>query len=187
MRASEELPGRLKRCPGAAHNGGASIQEAAMSIPVRTLIAAGALAAAATAGAGTVEVAAVHPSSYTDAGNAVWQERENVEALSRHLQALGQRWLAPDQKLAIELLDVDLAGSLQLRGAAPVRTVRGSTDFPRIQLRYTLTAPGQASRSGEEDIRDIQYARGLAGYRSQPLYYEKRMLENWFAERFAAR
>jgi hypothetical protein len=154
---------------------------------IRTLIAAGSFAAATAAGAGTVDVIPVNPSNYTDAGNAVWEERENVEALGRHLQALGQRWLPADQKLAIELLDVDLAGTLQVRGAGPVRTVRGTTDFPRIKLRYTLSTPGQASRVGEEDIRDIQFGRGLPSYRNQPLAYEKRLLENWFAERFAAR
>jgi hypothetical protein len=156
-----------------------------MSIAVRTLIATALSGATAAAGAATVEVAFADPARYTDAGNAVWEERQNVEALGRHLQALGQR-LAADQKLAIELLDVDLAGTLQLRGAGPVRIVRDRTDTPRIRLRYTLSAPGQAARSGEEEIRDIAFARGLPSYRNQPLHYEKRMLEAWFAERFAA-
>jgi len=155
-----------------------------MSIAVRTLVAA-ALLGASAAGAASVAVAFVEPSRYTDAGNAVWEERQNVEALGRHLEALGQR-LPAGQTLTIQLLDVDLAGTLQLRGGWPVRIVRDRTDGPRIKLRYMLSAPGQAARSGEEELRDIAFARGLPSYRNQPLHYEKRLLDAWFAERFAA-
>jgi hypothetical protein len=156
-----------------------------MPIPARTLVAAALLALGSAAGAGTVDVAFVNPSNYTDAGNSVWDERQNLDTLARHLQALGQR-LPADQVLKVELLDVDLAGTLQLRGTNQVRLVRGRTDFPRMQLRYTLSTPGQPVRVGEEWISDIDYARSsVSAQRNTPLYYEKRMLERWFTERFA--
>lgn len=157
-----------------------------MHTHVRTLVATTLLALGGAAGAGTVEVALVNPSNYTDAGNSVWDERQNLDALTRHLQALGQRLLPADQTLKVELLDVDLAGTVTLRGGNSTRIVRGRTDFPRIQLRYSLSAPGQPVRVAEEDVRDIDYARGLrSAYRDQSLYYEKRMLERWFTQRFA--
>ena len=157
-----------------------------MPIHARTLIATTLLALGSAAGAGTVEVAFVNPSNYTDAGNAVWDERQNLDALARQLQALGQRVLPADVTLKVELLDVDLAGTLETRRAGPTRIVRGRTDFPRIQLRYTLSAPGQPVRVAEENLSDIDYARGLrSAYRDQSLYYEKRMLERWFTQRFA--
>jgi hypothetical protein len=156
-----------------------------MHTPARTLIATALLALGGAAGAGTVEVAFVNPSNYTDAGNAVWEERQNLDALARHLESLGRRMLPSDAALKVELLDVDLAGTLELRGTNPTRIVRGRTDFPRIQLRYSLSAPGQPVRTADEDVRDIDYARGpRSTRRDQPLYYEKRMLERWFTQRF---
>jgi hypothetical protein len=140
-----------------------------------------------TASAGTVEVAFVDPENFADAGNAAWEERENIEALGRHLQALG-RQLPAGHALRIEVLDVDLAGSIRARGIGGVRTVNGRSDFPRMKLRYTLDVPGQPSRTDEEVLSDIDYARGLSAARSsQPLHYEKRMLGEWFARRFAPR
>lgn len=157
-----------------------------MPMLARTLVATALVAAGPLALAGRVDVAFVNLSDYTDAGNAVWEERPNAEALARHLQALGARHLPAGHVLAVELLDVDLAGALDIRGAGPVRTVRGNTDFPRIKLRYTLSAPGRPAVTREEEVRDILFTRGLSTDRNQPLHYEKRMLERWFAERFAA-
>jgi hypothetical protein len=156
-----------------------------MSLLARTLAAAALAAAAMPTIAGRVDVA-VAPSNFTDAGNAVWEERPNAEALARHLQRLGERHLPADHVLSVELLDLDLAGTLDLRGTGPVRTVRGRTDFPSIRLRYTLSAPGRPAVTREEEVRDIQFTRGLSSDRNQPLAYEKRMLDRWFAERFAA-
>jgi len=142
---------------------------------------------AGTAAAGTVDVQLVNPGNYTDAGAAVWEEHDNAQALARHLQALGQKWLPADQRLKVELLDVDLAGTVRHGGREPLRTVRGGADFPRIHLRYSLQAPGRAAISGEDHLSDINYTRHVGQYRanSEALYYEKRMLDEWFKQRFA--
>ena len=141
------------------------------------------LALSCAAGAGTVEVSYVNPANYTDAGSSSIDERANVEELGRYLQKLGER-LPAGYVLKVDLLDVDLAGSVRATRPGSVRTVRGGADFPRVQLRYTLQAPGQAPRGGEEAISDINYTFGVASVRSEPLYYEKRMLERWFTQRF---
>lgn len=56
-----------------------------------------------------------------------------------------------------------------------------------MTLRYTLSAGGQATLRGEERVTDMSYTRRIADFGTRdPLRYDKRMLQTWFRERFAA-
>src|SRR4051794_38864780 len=105
-----------------------------------------ALIAACSSGAfvGTVQVSYVNPSKFLDAGNSAWDEKDNLNALARFMERLGRDFLPTDQTLRIEVLDVDLAGSVRV--GSSIRTVRGRADWPRINVRYTLEADGQPQR-----------------------------------------
>lgn len=146
------------------------------------------LAAASSAtSAGTVSVSFIQPKDYWDAGNTSFDEDANLKALAAHLQRLGQRLLPADQSLEIEVLQVDLAGTVKssLFPGRPVRTITGGTDWPRLHLRYSLQAAGKAAVRGEEWVSDLDYTHGLARRSdNEALYYEKRMLEQWFKARF---
>ena len=137
--------------------------------------------------AGTVQVDFVNPSNYTDAGVSQWDERDNMEALRRHLQSLGQKLLPAAHSVRVEVLDLDLAGTTRPVPSGPyVRVVRGTADFPRIKLRYTVQIPGQPARAAEEVLSELNYTHPAASTRrNEPLYYEKRMLEAWFRSRIA--
>jgi hypothetical protein len=140
--------------------------------------------------AGEVKVSFARQSGYTDAGQSPWDEQATIEALAKHLRTLGQRLLPADQVLKIEVLDVDLAGAVRpsRRAGQPLRIVNGGADGPRIKLRYALETPGQALLSGEESVTDMDYAHGLGASRaSEPLRYEKHMLDTWFKARFVER
>jgi hypothetical protein len=156
---------------------------------VRTLLLSALFAGVASAvSAGTVDVSFVNPSSFEDAGTTSWEEQANLNALAAHLAALGQRLLPAHHTLKVEVLDVDLAGSVRpSRGGSSVRVLRGGADWPRIKLRYVLQAEGKTVSQGEEWVADTDYARGVASaYRDSPsLFYEKRMLDAWFKARFA--
>ena len=144
------------------------------------------LAGAFAAMAGTVNVSFLDPARYADAGNSQWDEKANLEVLGRYFQALGQL-LPADQVLKVEVLDIDLAGTVvpSRRDGSPLRVVRGRADFPRMHLRYTLESPGQPARTGDEWLADLNYARAFPRYRaSEPLGYETRMLQAWFKARF---
>jgi hypothetical protein len=67
-----------------------------------------------------------------------------------------------------------------------VRFVSGDADWPRIELRYTLDAESGVPKSVHETIVDMAYLRRVfePRYVSDPLQYEKRMLDNWFKARF---
>ncbi len=157
-----------------------------MRLHPRTLIVSFVMAAASAAVAGTVNVTFVNESAFSDAGNSRWEEQSNLAALATHLKGLGQRYLRPDQVLNVEVLDVDLAGTVRHTRRADVRVVNGRADWPRINLRYSLEDAGKAVSSGEEMVADMNYSRGMSNtFDTGPLYYEKRMLDRWFKTRIA--
>lgn len=147
-------------------------------------------AGAALAQAGVVEVGFMQPDRYHDAGRTARERDETQQALAGHLRQLGERLLPARQTLKIEVLDIDLAGELRPgpAGSDEIRVMRGGADWPRIALRYEWRDGDRLLSSGEERLADLDYlahAATLPG-RSGPLPYEKRLLERWFNERFAA-
>jgi hypothetical protein len=156
----------------------------AMALVLPWLAAAAWLSGPSAQAAGTVEIRFVEPVKFTDAGH--WQpERDrNLQELEAFLQQLGQR-LPDGQSLAIEVLDVDLAGEVWPRSTRELRILRGSIDWPMIRLRYTLRDGQRILADGEDRVTDMRY---LAGPRPRAtlgaLPYEKRMLETWFKQRF---
>jgi hypothetical protein len=165
-------------------------QESTMqpTTPLRTsILLACSVFAASSALAGSVDVRFIDPASYGLQGSTRADEDITLQALAQHLQQLGARYLPADQTLKVEVQDVVLAGNVRLsHTGVPIRVVRGNADFPQIKLKYTLEANGRPLRSGEEWVKDIDYARGYQSTRAtEPLHYEKRMLDVWFKERFA--
>ena len=155
----------------------------------RTLLALAALAAAPTHAA--VDVAFVSPERYTDASNERWEMDSNLKSLAEHMRKAGERYIAPNETLRIEVLDVDLAGWSKWAGSGPnkLRVARGGADFPQMKFRYTLESASRGNRSGEADLRDLGYQNhGLQSRAaSEPMYYEKRMIDAWFQSTFAQR
>jgi len=150
------------------------------------------LAAAGAAQAGSVDVSFANSDAhrFADAGSTSWEERNNLQALAKHLESLGPRYLPAQQALKIEVLDVDLAGDVRpsrRAGLGELRVTRGKADVPSITVRYTLESNGKVLRSAEETITDLDYARRGPGRRADdPLHAEKRMLDDWFRARFAS-
>ena len=147
-----------------------------------------ALAGAAHAGSVTVSFAEP-PARFSDAGDSFAEEKHNLQSLARHLETLG-RTLPAEQSLKIELLDVDLAGEMRFTRLSPgrmLRILRGGADAPRVTLRYTLESNGRVLGSAEETVADLDYAhRGMSVYADSSLYFEKRMLTQWFRSRFVS-
>ncbi len=155
--------------------------------PCRALLLSCAIAGPACA-AGTVTVAFVNPTKYSDAGTTRWEEDANLKVLGDYFQTLGRRFLRDGEVLKLDVLDVDLAGSVRpsRRSGSEVRIVKGRADWPRIALRYSLEVNGNPVRSEEVTVADLNFTHGLARYReSEPLAYEKHMLEKWFKASFA--
>lgn len=154
---------------------------------LRTLLAAAALAAVPSHAATVVTF--TDPDRYTDVANQRWETRSTLDALERHIKRLGDRYIAPNDTLRIEVLDIDLAGWARWGGRSPneVRVVRGGADFPQMKVRYTLESAGRTS-TAEATISDLTYTNhGISANSSESFYYEKRMLDRWFRSTFGAR
>lgn len=163
-----------------------------MSHPIRSIVASLLFAFAASAAqAGRVDVSFDPQANFTDAGSTPHERQTRLAALAEHLKALGQQGLADDRTLSIELIDLDLAGTLQpvpRPAGTQVRVLRGLADGPHIELRYTLSDASRVISSGHETLFDAGSARTLQAVDSlggDPLRQEKRLLDHWFAQRFS--
>lgn len=150
-----------------------------------TLIA---LACTATLGlpcamAGTVDVKFTKPETYSDVRDNLLRRDDVIAAFAEHFKTYGKR-LPEGQTLAIEVLDIDLAGDAFPRTARDIRVLRGRADWPRMQLRYSLSENGRVLRSGEDNVSDMNYLMDSVRFQQGPYPYETRMLDRWFDERF---
>ncbi len=149
---------------------------------------AAALLALPLAATAAVQVQFLEPDRYTDASQRP-TGRAPSESLKRELtaelQRLGEQYLEPGQELSIDVLDLDLAGRYRWWDASrgEVRVMDAVT-WPRMQLRYRLTRGGRTLEQRQEDLSDRNYLDAASGRSSDPLRYEKNMLEAWFRSRF---
>lgn len=141
---------------------------------------------AGLAQAGSVQVSFDHPERFSDAGTGRDAERV-LSVITQHLQSLGQVKLPAEQTLSVTVTDIDLAGEIwPWRGRfGDVRVMGRQVDWPRIALRYTLSEGDRVLAQGDERVADLAYLMRPVRHRfMDPLPYEQRMLDEWFARRF---
>lgn len=157
---------------------------------LRPLLMTLAAVLAPCAHAGSVEVNYDARATFTDAGATTLERERHLAALAGHLKRLGERRLPDGSRLSIELIDLDLTGTLRLsrRAAGDRRIVNGRADGPHIELRYTLSDASQVLASGRETLFDAGLPR-LGDARDSdggdPLRHEKSLLDHWFEARIA--
>lgn len=145
--------------------------------------------ASGSASAGVAKVTFVEPEKFSDVPFAHWDRERVLVELRSHFDKLAKR-LPADQQLNVEVTDLDLAGQTwptSFRGQ-DIRIMTGGADWPHMTLRYTITQGAQVIKSGEEDLSDMGYQQHMSRHGgSDVLYYEKRMIDQWFKNRVAAR
>jgi hypothetical protein len=164
-----------------------SISEAAMRhIHILAVAVAAATLASVASAAGTVQVSFVQPERFADVRDAAFSRDANLDILKRHLEAAAAPYVADGATLKIDVLDVDLAGEPSHGPRTQdLRILRGRADWPRIQLRYSLEAPGQPARAREATVSDMAYLQHIgSSMHGEALYYERRMLDEWFKAEF---
>jgi Protein of unknown function (DUF3016) len=128
------------------------------------------------------------PDRFTDAGDINSDPRKVMITLERHLKELGDRYLPPQSNLKIEVLDLDRAGRPRMNLPTEIRIVNGKVDMPCIELNYTLESGNKVLQSRRERVCDPNFLRPMDSSQyseHDPLIYEKRLLDQWFRERFA--
>lgn len=133
-----------------------------------------------------VTVRFVAPERYTDADYSDTGSYHSTTAYFRnYIEDLGRSLLAPGHDLAIDVLNIDLAGRQEFwRGGSQIRVLRDYT-APSFRLRYVLKQRGQPTRSAEETVTDVNYQASAPGrFSSERFVYEKALLRDWFSRRF---
>ena len=109
--------------------------------------------------------------------------------LASHLRYRAERVLPEDRHLKVTFTNVQLAGTYEpWRGPRwdDVRVIKNIYP-PRIDLTFTLTsANGTVVKEGERKLRDPAFMqRGILN-ETDPLRFEKRMLDDWLRSEFVA-
>jgi hypothetical protein len=155
---------------------------------ISVCIALAALAAAPAVHAATATVEYVNPEKFTDAGNTQIQgEREgNLGQLKAHLIERAGKLLPADQKLAVTVTNVDLAGSYdpRQRASSEVRTQRDAFP-PRMDLSFRLEgADGTVLKEGSRKLSDPNFLQSGLRYKGEKLGYEKELIDDWLRREF---
>jgi hypothetical protein len=148
-------------------------------------IALGLLALAATARA-DVQVNFVNPEKFTDIkDNNGFRQTDVLKDIESYLvEQMGKR--LPGRDVRIDVTDVDLAGEVEPFGRRMqwLRVMRNVT-LPAMTFHFEVSEGGKIVRQGDAKLRDMNYQDGFSGFSSSdPLRYEKRMLDQWMKQEF---
>jgi hypothetical protein len=149
------------------------------------LAGAGALHAADNPASRT-EVVFDHPEKFTDVKDSYSPTEKGQAAILadiRNFLVSRTESLIPEgYKLKITFTDIDLAGDFEpWRGAQydNVRIVK-AIYAPAFKFTYAVTDPsGKVVRQGSENIRDLNFQVRVTINLSDPLRYEKDILDDW--------
>jgi len=113
-----------------------------------------------------------------------------VEQIAQHVRKRGERELAPGQRLTVDITDIKRAGDYEPWHGPQFDDTRFVRDIypPRIALTFTLTdADGRVIEQGERTLRDLSFLMGPRSVsESDPLRYEKRLIDDWMNREFKA-
>jgi hypothetical protein len=135
-------------------------------------------------------VSFVKPTEFTDIGFYGRESSDAMKVLEQHFTTLAERYLAPNQNLKVEVLDVDLAGRIDYgsRRFYDKRVLRGTVDWPSMKFHYVLESDGKVLQDSQADIADMDYLNRMASHYANVSYpHELRMLEAWFKATFSGK
>jgi hypothetical protein len=113
---------------------------------------------------------------------------EWMKTLGDHLRKRADRVLPPGQQLDVRVDDIKLAGSFE-----PWRTRPGMDDVrilkdiypPSMKLHFKLSdANGATIREDDAQLRDSSFLQRAETNTTDPLRFDKRMIDEWLAREF---
>jgi hypothetical protein len=161
-------------------------------IACSVLVLAGLAIGSAEASAPVVKVDWSDPSTFPgikqDTCRSVVKPEEWLGELAEHLQRRAANLLDDGQTLEVTFTDVRRAGQCEpWRGAGfdNVRVIKETYPSPQIDLHYVLRgADGTVIREGDGKLRDPAFMQHGTPDSSDPLRYEKRLLDDWLRKQF---
>ena len=107
-----------------------------------------------------------------------------LDELQTFVQRTAASQIAPESKLTVTFLDIDLAGMIR-PDKDNIRLMTGTT-LPRAHLKFQLVdAAGKVVKEGERRLSDSNYQQNiLPTMRNDALGYDKELLRNWIQREF---
>ena len=110
------------------------------------------------------------------------RDTEWVRDLAKYTRDRAERILPAGAHLDVNFIDIDRAGEClpNMRANQDIRVIRDMYP-PRITLHYRLSGNGVAAADADAKLTDLAFMMnppGLPG-NSDPLRYEKRMVDDW--------
>lgn len=114
-----------------------------------------------------------------------------VEELAEHLRERAGSRLPAGERMEVNITDIELAGDYEPWRGVQFQDTRFMREIypPHITLTFTRTdANGTVVAQGERKLTDMGYLMGeaTAGYRNEPLRYEKSLIDRWLAKELPA-
>jgi len=110
-----------------------------------------------------------------------------MASLSDHLSKRADAMLPAGEQLDVTIDDIKLAGDFEPWHGAAAEDIRFMKDIypPRIDLHYRLVdASGRTLREGSSRLRDLSYLQRVVPSNTDPLRYDKRLLDDWLRKEF---
>jgi hypothetical protein len=118
-----------------------------------------------------------------------WLRTEDwMKSLSDYLRVRADRILPPGLQLQVTINDIKLAGDFEPWRHPAAQDIRFLTDLypPRIDLHFKLVASdGATIREGDNKLRDMSYLQRAIQTSTDPLRYDKRLIDDWLRREFA--
>ena len=179
----------MKHCPGPSGRNRQHQTTMKTSTLLATLGLFAGVVSAEPAGAVTVNfVDADNFTDFTDSYAFPDRGREAyIKELASFIENRAESRLGGDLRLEIVITDVDMAGEFEPWHGPRAQDVRIVKDLypPRINLSFRLTrTDGTVVAEGNRRLRDLSFMYGSCMTDSDPLRYEKQLIDNWIRREF---
>ena len=141
--------------------------------------------------AGPVKVNFVDTDNFTDFTDSYSfpdRGREGyIKELAKFIERRAESRLGGDLHLEVVITDVDMAGEFEPWHGPNLQDVRIVKNLypPRINLSFRLTrADGTVVAEGNRRLRDLSFMYSVRLNDSDPLRYEKQLLDDWMSREF---
>lgn len=144
---------------------------------------------------GQVDVQWTDPAQFSEilhSGNRREARRGDwVQDLAQYLRRRADKQLPAGQRLEVTITDIERAGDFEPGRGARTDSIRFMRDIypPRMALDFKLLgSDGAVLAQGSRRLSDLGYLqRGLRSTDSDPLRYEKQLIDDWLRDEFGKR
>lgn len=133
---------------------------------------------------GTVKIEWQDPDSYRDLKNNEIKhrfEQRFFDTITKNVNKETEKFFTPQQKLVMQVTDVDLAGDMRPTFGRTTDDIRVVKDLypPRMTFTYQVLENDKVIIAGDEKLMDMNFMHKLSRVNERPFDAETNMLKDW--------